>query len=165
MKHRLAALALACVLCAPAGAQDMPMSALAPADEYFGHYKLSVLGIANTIRDVGRRLEDGRDATTMIDGPLAYVTDAIRDWQSEYPRDPWIAKDLLALELVYLRAQAPEAMALARRTQRWLARDYPDAEEAHVGRRRLARALGDDPEEVPDRSWERFEAGRQPPRR
>jgi hypothetical protein len=163
VKLRLAVVALVCVLCAPAAAQDMPMSALAPADEYFGHYKLSVLGIANTIRDVGHRLEDGRDASSMIDGPLAFVTDAIRDWERAYPRDPWIAKDLLALEVVYLRAQAPEAMPLARRTEFWLVRDYPDAAATRIGRRRLALALGEDPEDDADAPGERFATDRQPP--
>jgi hypothetical protein len=162
VKHRLAASALVLALCAPAAAQDAPMSALAPADEYFGHYKLSVLGIANTIRDVGRRLEDGRDATAMIYGPLAFVTDAIRDWERAYPHDPWIAKDLFALEVVYLRAQAPEAMSLARRTERWLIRDFPNAEAAISGRRRLGLALGEDQDDL-DAPWERFAGDREPP--
>ena len=45
---------------APAMAQDS-LRGLAPADEYFGHYKLSVLGIANTIRDAGARIDGGTD--------------------------------------------------------------------------------------------------------
>jgi hypothetical protein len=163
VKHRLAAMALALALCAPAAAQEMPQSALAPADEYFGHSKISVLGIANMIRDVGHRLEDGRDATEMIYGPLAFVADAIHDWEREYPRDPWIAKDLLALEIVYLHASAPEALALARRTEAWLVRDYPNAEAAISGRRRLALALGEDQDDE-SASWERFTEERQPPR-
>jgi hypothetical protein len=167
VKLRLAVLVLASALCAPAAAQNMPMSALAPADEYFGHYKISVLGIANMIRDVGRRLEDGRDAGSMIDGPLSLVADAIRDWEHAYPRDPWIAKDLLALEVVYLRAQAPEAMTLARRTEAWLVRDYPDAAATQTGRRRLALALGENQDEAAGAPWERFAEQREPapPRR
>jgi hypothetical protein len=161
VKLRLAILVLASALCAPAAAQNLPMNALAPADEYFGHYKISVLGIANMIRDTGRRLEEGRDATAMIDGPLAFVVDAIHAWEHAYPRDPWIAKDLLALEVVYLRAPAPEGIAFAKRTEAWLERDYPNTPAAESGRRRLALALGQRDDAAGD-PWERFAAQRAP---
>ena len=59
-------------LLAPALAQDddsiantpvlsSSLRGLAPADEYFGRYNLSVLGIANNIRDAGTRIDTGGD--------------------------------------------------------------------------------------------------------
>jgi hypothetical protein len=111
---------------------------LAPADEYFGQYKLSVLGIANTIRDAGTRIDNGTDPHALIDGPLKYVSDALHDWEGRYPSDPWIAKDLLALEVVYLRVPTDDGFRLASKTEAWLIADYPDSDQAAQGRSELA---------------------------
>jgi hypothetical protein len=122
---------------APAMAQDS-LRGLAPADEYFGHYNLSVLGIANTIRDAGARLDSGGDPRAMLTGPLSFVTDAVKDWEQKYPTDPWIAKDLLALEGVYMRVPSDEGFRLASQTEAWLIADYPNTEYAATGRSQLA---------------------------
>lgn len=138
MKLRLAVcIAAFFAVLAPAVAQD-PLQGLAPADEYFGHYKLSVLGIANTIRDAGNRVDSGADARTLLSGPLSFVTEAMKDWEQQYPRDPWIAKDLLALEAVYLRVPTDEGFRLATQTEAWLVADYSDSEYAAKGRVELA---------------------------
>jgi len=122
---------------APALAQDS-LQGLAPADEYFGRFNLSVLGIANTIRDAGARMDSGGDARAMLSGPLSFVTDAMKDWEQKYPTDPWIAKDLFALEVVYLRVPTDEGFRLATQTEAWLIADYPDSEYAGKGRSELA---------------------------
>ena len=157
--------ALGCAgLPAAAAARDVPVSAMAPADEYFGHARLSVLGIANTIRDAGTRIHEGADPASMTSGPLSFIPEAIRDWERQYPDDPWIARDLYGLEIVYLRAQTPEGDRHARETADWLIRDYPDSEPAEdaqlavrgAGRTAVARggAGGD--------AWERWNALRAP---
>lgn len=138
MKLRLTfCIAVFCASLAPALAQDA-LRGLAPADEYFGHYNLSVLGIANTIRDAGARLDSGADPHAMLSGPLSYVSDAVKDWEQRYPSDPWIAKDLFALESVYLRVPTDEGFRLATQTEAWLIADYPDTESATQGRAQLA---------------------------
>lgn len=121
----------------PVMAQDSQRG-LAPADEYFGHYKLSVLGIANAIRDAGARIEGGTDPSALLGGPLKFVTDALHDWEQQYPSDPWIAKDLLALEVVYLRVSSDEGFRLASQTESWLIADYPNTDQAAQGRAELA---------------------------
>lgn len=113
---------------------------LAPADEYFGHSNLSVLGIANNIRDAGTRIDFGGDIRVMLTGPLSFATDAIKAWEQQYPSDPWIAKDLLALEGVYLRVPTDECHRLAAQTEAWLRSDYPDTIYAAQGRKQLADA-------------------------
>ncbi|MGA2396326.1 MAG: hypothetical protein ABSH03_23570 [Candidatus Lustribacter sp.] len=122
---------------APVMAQDS-LRGLAPADEYFGHYNLSVLGIANTIRDAGARIDGGTDPHAMFSGPLTFATDAIKDWEGKYPADPWIAKDLLALESVYLCVPTDEGFQLATQTESWLIADYPNSDQAAQGRSELA---------------------------
>ncbi len=137
VKVRLALIIAAfSAMLAPAMAQDT--QGLAPADEYFGHYRLSVLGIANTIRDAGARIDAGTAPGSMLTGPLGFVTDAIKDWESQYPADPWISKDLLALETVYLRVPTDEGFRLASQTESWLVADYPNTDSAANGRSELA---------------------------
>jgi hypothetical protein len=121
----------------PVMAQDS-LRGLAPADEYFGHYNLSVLGIANTIRDAGARVDSNADPHSMLSGPLSYVTDSMKDWEQKYPADPWIAKDLLALEALYLRVPTDDGFRLASQTEAWLIADYPNTEYANQGREQLA---------------------------
>lgn len=138
MKFRLAlCIAAFFATLAPALAQDS-LRGLAPADEYFGRYNLSVLGIANTIRDAGARLDGGGDPRAMLTGPLSFVTDAVKDWEGKYPSDPWIAKDLLALEACYLHVSSDEGFRLASQTEAWLIADYPDSDSATEGRSQLA---------------------------
>ncbi|HTW84139.1 MAG TPA: hypothetical protein VMD91_08745 [Candidatus Sulfotelmatobacter sp.] len=135
VKLRLAVLGLALALPGlPALADEFSgptAGRLAPADEYFGRMKMSVLGIANTIRDAGKRLEEGSSPNDMLRGPLYFAVDAIRDWEHKYPSDHWIPRDLMALETVYLRAGSQESYAMARRTAHWIAADYPGSPEAH----------------------------------
>lgn len=137
------ALALTCVA-APAYAQTTQTtpahSAVAPADEYFGRLKMSVLGIANVIKDMRLRVDADASKTPTIFGPLALVEDAIHDWEHKYPRDSWIPRDLLALETTYLHASGDQAHLMAVRAEAWLRRDYPRSSYATLGRAELAKA-------------------------
>jgi hypothetical protein len=143
---------------------------MAPADQYFGHYRLSVLGIANTIKDADARIAETGQAPSMIDGPLAFVTDALHAWQARYPHDPWLPKDIYALEVVYLHAGSSDAIRLASKTESWLMHDYPESAYAGRGADALADATGDvDPDAPPIQTadehadpWERFAALRAP---
>jgi hypothetical protein len=144
----------------PALAQD---ATLAPADEYFGRFNLSVLAIANSIRDCGARLADGGDARALVSGPLAFATDAIHAWEAQYPKDPWIAKDLLALETVYVKMPTDDAARLASATEAWLLADFPASPEAAKGRALLDGSVAGAPvPSGPSNAWERFAALRVP---
>lgn len=148
---------------APVAAQG----GLAPADEYFGRFNLSVLAIANTIRDAGARLDGGADPRALVNGPLSFVTDAIHAWEQKYPTDPWIPKDLLALEGVYLRVPSDDGHRLATQTEAWLIADYPNTGYAAKARAQLADAgppRGSAQPAQPSYAtpWERFAALRAP---
>ena len=134
------ALAMLC-MATPAFAQR---SNLAPADEYFGRLKMSILGIGNTIRDMRTRVENDASRTPSIFGALAMTEDAIHDWESKYPRDTWIPRSLLALEACYLSADGDRARDLAIRTEAWLRHDFPGSTYASQGRYALNRALAVD---------------------
>ena len=109
-------------LATPAFAQK---SNVAPADEYFGRLKMSILGIGNVIRDMRLRVENDASQTASIFGSLALTEDAIRDWEAKYPNDSWIPRNLLALESCYLAANGERAREFAIRTEPWLQHDFP----------------------------------------
>jgi hypothetical protein len=131
-----AALADPTVQAAPA----IPKSTVAPADMYFGRLKMSVLGIQNVIKDMRIRVEVDASRTPSIFGALAMVEDAMRDWESQYPHDSWIAKDLLALETTYLTAPGDQAHLAAVKVEAWLRRDYAKSQYALRGHEELAKA-------------------------
>lgn len=152
----------------PALAGDS-LRGLAPADEYFGRFNLSILGVTNTIRDAGNRLEAGADPRAIVNGPLYFATDALRDWEKKYPTDPWIPKELLALENVYLQLPGDDGPRLAGQTEAWLVADFPSTSYADQGRKQLAAAAPPPPAPVapanvapPASAWERFAALRAP---
>lgn len=85
--------ALAVLLaCFGTTANAASMRDLAPADEYFGQLKMSVLGIRNELNGLERRAAGGdRNVAAMV-GKLAFVDDAMRDWRAHYPRDTWLPR-------------------------------------------------------------------------
>jgi|GEM_PF-1981133 len=121
------------------GPVDMRAARPAPADEYFGAYPMSVLGIGNTLRRNGEAVDARYDGDAATTGPLACAVDSIRAWERAYPADPWIAKDLLSLEMVYLRARGGEAREFASRTEAWLEHDYPLSNYVEPARLALGR--------------------------
>jgi hypothetical protein len=69
------------VTAAMADPAKIAKSKVAPADEYFGRLKMSVLGISNVIKDMRLRVEADAEKTPSIFGSLAMVEDAVRDWE------------------------------------------------------------------------------------
>jgi hypothetical protein len=78
-------------------------SGSAPADEYFGPYKQSVIEIRNRLNDY-----DALDPRAMLDpsvaGYLDHLQVAVRDWQQKYPRDPWLPRIWAHMIREYWRA-------------------------------------------------------------
>ena len=111
---------------------------VAPADEYFGRLKMSILGIANTIKDQSLMYERRPDQVENEMHAIAFVADAIRDWEHKYPRDPWIAKSLFGLERFYNAIPTDEARTLAMRTMVWLVHDFPQTSYGKVGKAEIA---------------------------
>lgn len=105
-------------------ASDTAMSA-APADENFGHYHLSVLGMRNTLHDLDSRLIADPGKSDSLANIVALTEDAIGDWQAKYPRDSWIPRSLLELLHVYHHMTNTIGRAGERRVLDWLDRKYP----------------------------------------
>jgi hypothetical protein len=96
-------LALTLVLLFAFGNAAALASGPAPADEYFGPFKESVLEIRN------RLLAFERDANSNLARNVRAIDNlevTIEDWYRRYPRDPWIPGFASRLVRVYGRAHA-----------------------------------------------------------
>ena len=106
-----------------------PKCKVAPADEYFGKLKMSILGIRNTIKDQGLKVDfDPANA-------IALTEDAIHDWQKKYPCDNWLPGTLLGLERFYLKIHTDDGVKHVHATFAWLRHDYPRSNVVQVARR------------------------------
>jgi hypothetical protein len=125
---------------------------VAPADEYFGRLKLSILGIRNTIKDAGLKADaDQTHAVAIVMGSVALTEDAMHDWEKKYPRDTWIPAAILSLERLYAKLDNDEARKHAKRVMAWLVHDYPTSAPGKIGRKELAEnRVGVKPAPQPD---------------
>jgi hypothetical protein len=103
MLPRILALAFACV------SALVPLACLAsgpaPADEYFGPFKESILEIRNRLMSFERDADwDLRRHVRGIDN----LEIAIEDWYRKYPRDPWLPGFTNRLIRVYARAHTSD---------------------------------------------------------
>jgi hypothetical protein len=90
--------ALVWMLSSPVFASD-----LAPADEYFGPFRVSILEIRNRL--IGFERDTSADLARHLRA-IDNVELAIEDWHHRYPRDPWIHGFSVRLAHVYQRAHA-----------------------------------------------------------
>jgi len=115
-----------------------PHSSVAPADEYFGKLRMSVLGMRNTIADLGRKIENSPEKGESVFSSTDYLEDSIRDWQKKYPRDTWLPRYVLNLAHLYAKVQSDEGRYRAKKTMAWLVEGFPQSDQAKVGRGELA---------------------------
>lgn len=102
----------------------------APADEYFGPLKQSILEIRNRLD----RLDGygGRSALgwQVVPG-LDSLEQSIADWQHKYPRDPWLPRYLAHLMHEYWRAGAVGSPG-GRECLAMIRMHYPGAPETYA---------------------------------
>jgi hypothetical protein len=89
---------------------------LAPADEYFGRMKMSVLEIRNRLNDLDRRSNSSTpDQKTNILHDAGLTENALKDWEHKYPGDPWLSKDIASLARIHVHLRAPSDQWLQNR--------------------------------------------------
>ena len=116
-------------------------SRVAPADEYFGRLKMSILGIRNELRDLDQRLSYSPDAVDAVLGSAAMVEDAIHDWQAKYPADPWLPRSVYQLTHLYARIHSGDGHVKAVSTLHWLVTRYPSSSFCSVAQNEVGSAL------------------------
>lgn len=113
------------------GERSLRASQLAPADEYFGRYRMSVLGMRNAIRDIARRVEDAPpDDLSALYTKLTMVEDAILDLRGQYPHDTWLPKLGLSVAEAFALMPVPGARIHSNDDLDWVIADYPSSNEA-----------------------------------
>ena len=108
---------------------------VAPADEYFGKLKMSILGIRNTIKDQGIKVDiDPAKADSTLNA-IALTEDAMHDWQRKYPCDGWIPGTIYALEHFYGKIHTADGVKHVHATFAWLRHDFPRNRMVAVAKR------------------------------
>jgi hypothetical protein len=102
-----------------------PRCKVAPADEYFGKLKMSILGIRNTIKDQGLKVDFDPAGASSTFNAIALTEDAIRDWEHKYPCDSWIPGSIFALEHYYTKIHTADGVKHVHATFAWLRHDFP----------------------------------------
>ncbi|HTV74687.1 MAG TPA: hypothetical protein VME66_13405 [Candidatus Acidoferrales bacterium] len=147
MVFALAALSCAPVSAAQVGAahssvhavhRGLALNRFAPADEYFGPLKLSILGIRNQIHDIGLAYDANPNIANAAFGKAVMTEASLRDWERKYPLDPDLARHVYLLSHLYQKFALVEAQVRARATQAWLLGKYPHTWYAKDERRRIA---------------------------
>lgn len=97
------AVALTCIsaMCLSSAAVARTRSQLAPADEYFGRQKMSVLGIRNELRDTTLRVHYTPKRASDQLRACESIQDALQDFAAKYPRDNWLPPMIVQLEQLY----------------------------------------------------------------
>jgi hypothetical protein len=117
------------------------LSRSAPADEYFGPLKLSILGVRNTISDSEVKLDRGGMDSDRMMKHLALIEASVREWESKYPRDSWLPRTVLDLHRVYRKIATAEASLHSVDVASWLLHKYGATHEAQALRAELAEAM------------------------
>ena len=120
--------------CAPV----LAASTSAPADEYFGRYHLSILGIRNSLADMTVRARQEPDRAVAFLESAELTEDAIQQWQNRYPEDTWLPKSIFALEGLYLTIGGAEGVKHGVGAAAWLDRSFPGTAFAQKGDDKLA---------------------------
>lgn len=108
--------------------RDVYMTTLAPADEYFGPFGTSVLGIRNEIKHINFMLDykyGNLESTAAVN-----VAVAVDDMHKVYPRDRDMTKLLYESILMLDRMTTPAAIAEARHLRGILTVEYQDSPQA-----------------------------------
>ena len=107
---------------------EAPKLKLAPADEYFGPLKMSVLGIRNQIHDLGilyaPTYDFDHNLAKRIMAKAVLAEASLRDWAQKYPSDSQIPRYVYLLDQLYARIQLTDAQVKAKACTVWLETQY-----------------------------------------
>ena len=98
--------------------------AQAPADEYFGRYKLSSLGVRNSIRDMTIEGESPL-ALPLQTERIAAIESALPAWADKYPHDPWVPSALAKFGVFLISKHVPQYDRVALAFLSYLLWSYP----------------------------------------
>lgn len=103
---------------------------VAPADEYFGRMKISILGINNAIHDTNLRVQYDPAHAARYYPQLLWAQDSLYDWASKYPQDGWLPGRAYFMSHVFWEMRTPEGDVAAERCRALLFRQFPNSRYA-----------------------------------
>ena len=121
-----------------AAAEAAAVALLAPADEYLGPLKQSVIGINNTIRDLGWHYDVNHDIGDATFASAGLTERAILDWQSKYPKDDQLPRSMYFLQRLYTKVLTQPSRDRAKIVAGWLFTKYGNSAQAKQLKKTLA---------------------------
>jgi hypothetical protein len=122
-------------------ASATPRSSKAPADEYFGRLKMSILGLRHEVDALAKRYDERTIADDDLMHDAGFIEDGIDHWRMTYPRDPWLPQTSFHLAELYMKVQTGAARTRAKAMFAYTARYFPASKEGHQSRARLAQGF------------------------
>ncbi len=95
---------------------------------------MSILGIRNTIKDQGLKVDVDPEKAPSTLGSIALTEDAIHDWQRKYRCDSWLPGTLYALQHFYGKIHNTDGVKHVHATFAWLRHDYPASRFVQLAR-------------------------------
>lgn len=128
--------------------------ALAPADEYFGRERISVIRIHHQVFALKDDLHRRRLRPDAIEHGADSISDAYFDWAARFPRDRWLPRMGWELATLYEELPGFAAQDQALTLLSFIEQHYGDTNIGRASARDLARGIG-------LRTWPRW-AGKEP---
>lgn len=125
----------------PAKLALVPGSSVAPADEYFGPQRISVLGVRTMLDRAETRLDYGVGDDSATHRSLFLAEATMRAWQARYPNDYWLPRMFARLQTLYARMSGPDVQFRCADVASLLIVDFPASNEAQAMRAIVARAI------------------------
>lgn len=138
----------------PTPPQGAVLTDLAPADEYFGRQKISVIAIRHQIFSLKDDLHHGRKRPDYIEHGADTLDEAFTDWARRFPRDAWLPRTGWELATLYEELPGGDARARAVSLLGFVKSHYGGSVFAQDSAKDLARGVG-------VRAWPKW-AGRPP---
>jgi hypothetical protein len=140
---RAAALLAVSIAVAPAAAQaDTHSSQAAPADEYFGRMRLSIVGIRNEIGLLDARIEADPATADQDLKTCELVENALEDWAVKYPHDSWLDAQMARMETLYARVASLDGRLHLAHLVRWIEQHFAGTPVGDDARREAAGLFG-----------------------
>jgi hypothetical protein len=125
-----------------ASRDPVSLSLIAPADEYFGRQKLSPIGIRHKVFSLKDDLHHARAHPDSIQHDAQLLEDALHDWFTRFPQDPWLPATAWNLATLYEELPGTDAQNRALAALHFVRDSFTGTPYAQYAARDLTRGVG-----------------------
>ncbi len=126
----------------PAATPSLPMSDLAPADEYFGKLRLSVVRMHHQVFALKDDLHRRRQRISAISHEADSIGEAFFDWAHRFPKDRWVPRTGWELATLYEELPGKDAREQAVTLLTFVRDRYAKTSLGSASSKELARGIG-----------------------